>query len=77
MSFKQYWKAEENLPRTPACAGSKRLSLLSQCTGSGPEVREWQQVRCKAEGGKRTRSAPAMTPDQAKQTVKSWHPKIH
>lgn len=75
MSFKQYWKAEESLPRIPAHAGSKRLSPLSQCTGSGPEVREWQQVRGKAEGGKRTTSAPAVTPDQAKQMVKSWLPK--
>lgn len=52
-------------------------SLLSQCTGSGPEVREWQQVRGKAEGGKRTRSALALTADQAEQMVKSWLPKIH
>lgn len=41
MSFKQYWKAKENLLRIPARAGSKILSSLSQCTGSGPEVREW------------------------------------
>lgn len=76
MSFKQYWKAEDSLPRIPASAGSKRLPLLSQCAGSGPEVRKWEQVRGKAEGGKRIRSAPPMTPGQPKQMIKSWLPKI-
>lgn len=66
MSFKQYWKAEESLARIPACAGNERLSLLSQGTGSGPEVGEWQQVRGKAAGGKRAGSVPAMTLDQTK-----------
>lgn len=77
MSFKHYWKAEESLARVPACAGNERLSSLSQGTGSGPEVREWQQVRGKAAGGKRTESVPAMTLDKTKQMVKSWLPKIH
>lgn len=41
------------------------------------KLREWQQMRSRAESGKKIRSAAAMTPDQAKQMAKSWLLKIH
>lgn len=34
-------------------------------------------MRGKAEDGKGTRSAMAVTPDEAEQIVKSWLPRIH
>lgn len=39
ISFKQSWKAEENLRRIPAPVLGVRLFSLSQCAGSGPEVK--------------------------------------
>lgn len=53
ISFKQYWKAEESLPRIPAPVLGVKDSSFSQCAGSGPEVKgvaadkeqslEWQK----------------------------------
>lgn len=78
ISFKQYWKAEESLPRIPAPVLGVKDSSFSQCAGYQVlKLREWQQIRNKAWSGRKIRSVAAMTSNQAKEMAKSWLPKIH
>lgn len=78
MSFKQYWKAEESLPRIPApVLGVKDSLHVPSVLDQVLKLKEWQQIRSKAASGKRIRLAAAMTPDETKQMAKSWLPKIH
>lgn len=56
MSFKQYWKAEESLPRIPApVLGVKDSLHFPSVLDQVLKSREWQQIRSKAESGKRIR----------------------
>lgn len=78
LSFKQYWKAEESLPRIPApVLGVKDSLYFPSVLDQVLKLREWQQIRNKSWSGKKIRSVVAMTSNQAKQTAKSWLPKIH
>lgn len=53
MSFKQYWKAEENLPRIPASVLGVKDSLhFPSVLDQVLRLREWQQIRSKAVSGK-------------------------
>lgn len=78
ISFKQYWKAEESLPRIPApVLGVKDSLHFPSVLDQVLKLREWQQIRNKAWSGRKIRSVAAMTSNQAKQMAKSWLPKIH
>lgn len=77
ISFKQYWKVEESLPKIPApVLGVKDFLHFPSVLDQVLKLREWQQIRNKAWSGKKIRSVAAMTPNQAKQMAKSQLPKI-